>query len=81
MLAWRKWSRGHVPVVGVASGSTGQAHKDEPLARYNIFRLTRDGGEAVIDMHTRGLKEPDGPIIELSRTRIEPHAHAHGHNT
>ncbi len=79
MLSWRKWSRGHVPVIGVASGSAGLAHKDEPLARYNIFRLMRDGGEAVIDMHTRGLKEPDGPIIELSRTRIEPHARPHQH--
>jgi 3',5'-cyclic AMP phosphodiesterase CpdA len=79
MLSWRKWSRGHTPVVGVASGSVGHSHKDEPLARYNIFRLSRDGGEAVIDMHTRGLKAPGGPIIELSRTRIEPHARSHSH--
>ena len=77
MLAWRQWSRGHVPVVGVASGSAGRAHRDEPLARYNIFRFSRRGDEVEIEVRTRGLAKVAGPIVELSHARIEPHAKAH----
>jgi 3',5'-cyclic AMP phosphodiesterase CpdA len=79
MLAWRRWSRGHVPVIGVASGSVGQAHKNEPLARYNLYKLTRQDGEVAIEVRTRGLADVTGPIVELSHARIEPHARSHSH--
>lgn len=74
MLAWRQWSRGHVPVVGVASASAGRAHKNEPLARYNLIRLSKVGNEVAIEIRTRGLADRTGSIVELSHARIEPHA-------
>ena len=77
MLAWRQWSRGHVPVIGVASGSAGRHHKAEPLARYNLFGLTREGAKVRIEMRTRGLREPGGAIVELRRTTLDPTYDAH----
>jgi 3',5'-cyclic AMP phosphodiesterase CpdA len=72
MLSWRTWTRGHVPVVGVASGSVGRPHKSEPLARYNLYTLRRDGGKVHIERRTRGLSEPGGPVRELSRAALAP---------
>jgi 3',5'-cyclic AMP phosphodiesterase CpdA len=74
MVAWRQWSRGHVPVVGVASGSAGRAHKDEPLARYNLIRISQRDAKVAIEVRTRGLAEGTDRIVELSHARIEPHA-------
>src|SRR3990172_3245159 len=72
MLAWRQWSRGHVPVLGVASGSAGREHRPGPLARYNLLRLGRDAGELRIECRTRGLAAPGGPIIDLERRVLAP---------
>jgi 3',5'-cyclic AMP phosphodiesterase CpdA len=44
-----------IPVIGVASGSIGRAHKGEPLGRYNLLRITRIDGRAHIECVTRGL--------------------------
>lgn len=77
MLVWRQWSRGHIPVIGVASASTGAAHKHEPLARYNLFRLSRDGDETAIEMRTRGLETPGGPIVDLATVKLDPHTRSH----
>jgi 3',5'-cyclic AMP phosphodiesterase CpdA len=79
MLAWRQWTRGHVPVVGVASGSAGRAHKGEPPARYNILRFARGSGGFEIELRTRGLLDPSGPIVEISRADLAPHARAQRH--
>jgi 3',5'-cyclic AMP phosphodiesterase CpdA len=70
MLSWRTWSRGHVPVVGVASGSAGRRHKSEPLARYNLYRIGRNGSAARIELITRGLQQAGGPICEISRSKL-----------
>jgi hypothetical protein len=72
MLAWRHSAHGPVPAVGVASASAARAHKSEPLARYNLFRLIGRGSGLVIEMRTRGLAEAAGPVIELSRTVLTP---------
>jgi 3',5'-cyclic AMP phosphodiesterase CpdA len=75
MLAWRQWSSGHVPVIGVASGSAGRKHGTEPLARYNLLRLSREAGDVHIECRTRGLAEAGGRIVELSRRTLEPGTH------
>ena len=67
MLAWRRWSGGDIPVVGVASGSAVRPHKMEPQARYRIFRFEPRGSGAQIQMVTRGLAESGRAIIELDR--------------
>jgi 3',5'-cyclic AMP phosphodiesterase CpdA len=68
MLSWRQWARGHIPVVGVASGSAGKAHKSEPPARYNLIRITPGGDRFEIEIRSRGLAEPGGEIVDLSRS-------------
>jgi 3',5'-cyclic AMP phosphodiesterase CpdA len=72
MLAWRKWSGGYVPVAGIASGSASRQHKNEPLARYRLFRIERQNDSARIEMVTRGLTEPGGPVIEIDRRLLYP---------
>lgn len=69
-LIWQTRSGGHVPVVGVASGSSGRVHPREPLARYNLYTFTREAGALTIRCVTRGLDRPDGEIVELSRTTL-----------
>ncbi len=64
------WARGRIPVLGVASGSGGRAHKSEPLGRYNLLRIARADGVARIECTTRGL-DPTGSFIEqVDRKRI-----------
>lgn len=71
-LAWRTWSNGHVPVVGVASGSAARVHKDEPPARYNLIRIARDGRNVAIECVTRGLADDGQSIEEIGRRRLDP---------
>lgn len=75
MLAWRQWSRGRIPVIGVASGSASRPHKLEPPARYNLFRIERQGGEIEIDWRVRGLSEDRRSIVELGRQKLGGRAH------
>jgi 3',5'-cyclic AMP phosphodiesterase CpdA len=65
-----------LPVIGVASASAAKVHGSEDLARYHLFAIsrvepgadaTRDGTNWRIEMITRGMSSPDGPIIELAR--------------
>ncbi len=66
-LAWLPRSGSHVPALGVASGSAARAHKDEPLARYNLVRLTKSGAGLEIEVTARGLAGPGTDVVELSR--------------
>jgi hypothetical protein len=59
-----------VPVIGVPSASIGHVHKDETLARYHLFRFCWDGKAPAIEMVSRGLSSPDGPVVEIERRRI-----------
>lgn len=67
MLAWVQRSGEHVPVLGVASGSAARAHKNEPLARYNLIRLTNSDAGLEIEVTARGLAVPGHDVVELSR--------------
>ena len=71
MLAWRRAPSGAVPVVGAPSASLGRRHKNEPLARYNLYRV--DGPPWRIEMVGRGLAEPGGPVVELERRALVMH--------
>jgi 3',5'-cyclic AMP phosphodiesterase CpdA len=64
------WSRGRIPVLGVASGSVGRVHKGEPLGRYNLLRITRTGGAARIECTTRGLDATGSFIEQVDRKLI-----------
>jgi 3',5'-cyclic AMP phosphodiesterase CpdA len=70
MLAWRPGRRGRIPVVGVATGSAAKTRKEEPLARYKLYRIDKAGGAYRIEVTTRGLAEPGGRIVELSRSAL-----------
>lgn len=68
---------GSTYVVGAPSSSLGVAHGREPLARYNLYRITKSGSRWVLGIETRGLESPGGSVIELRRhgydfTELEP---------
>jgi 3',5'-cyclic AMP phosphodiesterase CpdA len=69
MEAWVRMQSGktYAPVVGVASGSAAKSHHGEDLARYHLFSISRAGAGWTIEMVTRGLAAPDGPVVELGR--------------
>jgi len=67
MLAWRRHSERGIPVLGAASASAGQAHKEEPLARYHVLRIRRADGAVRIDCEIRGFAEASGPVVRLAR--------------
>jgi 3',5'-cyclic AMP phosphodiesterase CpdA len=60
---------GRVTIVGAPSASLGRRYRDEPLARYNLYRI-EDGKPWTIELIGRGLAEPDGPVIELERRKL-----------
>ncbi len=72
MLAWREWSGKPVPVSGVASGSAAGLHKGEPLARYRLFQIEQRDGKPRIEMVTRGMTEPGGPVTAIDRRLLLP---------
>lgn len=62
---------GAIPVIGVPSASAGKVHKEEPLARYNIFTFFA-GSEGVRIRHAvRGLESPAGDVVKLSETVLD----------
>jgi hypothetical protein len=63
---------GSMPVIGVASGSIGRVHKGEPLARYNLLRLTRDEHGMSVEFQARGLLAPSGAVVDLERRVLRP---------
>jgi 3',5'-cyclic AMP phosphodiesterase CpdA len=56
-----------VPVIGVASASVAKPHKSDDLARYHLFTIERQVGRWRIEMTSRGLAVPGGPVVELAR--------------
>jgi 3',5'-cyclic AMP phosphodiesterase CpdA len=70
MLAWGEGASGRFPVVGAPSASLGRLHKREPLARYNLYRIS--GPARGIEMIGRGLAEPGGAVVELARRMLVP---------
>jgi hypothetical protein len=70
---WAKGPAGAIPVIGVPSASVARRYHDEPLGRYNLYRV--NSVEGSIRMIGRGLAEPDGPVVELEcRELAQPQA-------
>ncbi len=72
MHNWYPSSGRAIPIIGVPSASLAKPYKKEPLARYHLFRLDPDRNDRAIEMISRGLAEPDGPVVELERRLIAP---------
>ena len=62
---------GRAHVIGVASASAGRAQGHEPLARYNLIRISGAPGKWRIDQRQRGLASVDGPIIDLEQRTLD----------
>ncbi|MEO8652324.1 MAG: metallophosphoesterase [Hyphomicrobiaceae bacterium] len=71
MLAWHPTHGGRIPIIGVPSASLAMPYKQEPLARYNLYRLLPGKNRPRIEMIARGLAEPNGPVVELTRKWID----------
>lgn len=67
---------GNISVFGVPSASLGRHHKDEHLARYHLFRIGVGDNGRGIEMISRGLATPDGPVVEIERRLLVVRAHA-----
>jgi 3',5'-cyclic AMP phosphodiesterase CpdA len=70
-----------IPVIGVASASAAKVHKHDNLACYHLFTIertsatarTNQGGSQSawhIDLASRGLAVPGGPVVELARQTL-----------
>lgn len=68
---WCEGRHDPIPIIGVASGSAGRPKHGEPLASYNIIRLTHTPAKVRIDIITRGLKRPDGPFVDSALRSFE----------
>jgi 3',5'-cyclic AMP phosphodiesterase CpdA len=66
-LERRRWSKGDMAVLGIASASAGRVHEDESLARYNLIRFCGNRDEGRIEILARGLAEAGGRVVELER--------------
>ena len=74
-LAWTGAPGGQcIPIVGLATGSTGREHRYEPLGRYNLYRISGKPGDARIELITRGLESAAGNVVELRRQVLSPDA-------
>ena len=74
MLAWLTVTTGSFPVVGIGSGSAYRMRRNEALARYNVYHIRPGRNRGRIELISRGLLEPDGPVVELQRRLLEPGA-------
>jgi 3',5'-cyclic AMP phosphodiesterase CpdA len=74
MLAWLTVTTGSFPIVGIGSSSAYRTRRKETLARYNVYRIHPDSNHKRIELISRGLLEPDGPVVELERRWLEPGA-------
>jgi 3',5'-cyclic AMP phosphodiesterase CpdA len=59
-----------IPVIGIASASLGRQYHDEPLGRYNLYRIAVGCGAPEIVLTARGIADPDGPVVELEHRTI-----------
>ena len=70
-LTWLATATGPAAVIGGASASAARVHKDEPLARYNLFTFFKSDQGLRMRQTVRGLDTPDGPVVKLSETVLE----------
>jgi len=69
MTASLPCASGTVTIIGAPSASLGRLYKEEPLARYNLYRIEGDKPWRVV-LIGRGLAEPGGPVIELENRQF-----------
>lgn len=65
---WLPADTGAIPVIGAASSSASFVHKNESLARYNLFTFFKSGERVRIRHAVRGLERSEGPVVRLSET-------------
>jgi 3',5'-cyclic AMP phosphodiesterase CpdA len=66
MFVGRDWAGGAAAVVGAPSASLARPHKDEHLARYNLYRI--EGSKPwTVTLIGRGLAKEGGAVVELER--------------
>ncbi len=71
-LVWLPSQERPIPIVGGASASAAHRHKDEPMARYHLLRLTRTDQGREIEVIVRGLDGDGRGVRELSRRVLIP---------
>lgn len=71
-LVWCEGGHVRVPILGIASGSAAHRHKGEPLGRYNLIRVRKDGGAWCIEVIGRGLTAGGTGVVELDRMHLTP---------
>ncbi len=76
MFAERSAAGGTIFFCGVPSASLGWHHKDEHLARYNLYLINGGDEGRGIEMIARGLEKPGGPVVEIERRVLVARAHA-----
>jgi 3',5'-cyclic AMP phosphodiesterase CpdA len=74
MLAWLPVASSRFPIVGIGSVSAYRQRRKETLARYNLYRICPASNRGPIELISRGLLEPDGPVVELERRLLKPDA-------
>ena len=74
MLAWLTVTSGKFPIVGIGSVSAYRRRRKETLARYNMYRICPGSTRGAIELISRGLLDPDGPVVELERRLLKPKA-------
>jgi 3',5'-cyclic AMP phosphodiesterase CpdA len=72
MLAWRTVASGNMAIVGIGSGSASRLRRRETLARYNLYHIRPGSNHGQIELISRGLPDPEGPIVELERRLLQP---------
>jgi 3',5'-cyclic AMP phosphodiesterase CpdA len=65
-LSWVQTDGGPMPVIGGASASAATAHKEEPLAQYNLFTFFWSDDGVRIRQIVRGFAVRGGPVVKLS---------------
>jgi len=66
---------GTAAIVGAPSASLGHLYKNEPLARYNLYRVEGAYDRWTVGLVGRGLIAPGGPVVELERRTFEVGGH------
>lgn len=67
-----KGPNGRIPVVGIPSASV-ISHPHKPLARYNLYRIERQGDGWHCEMQGRGLENASSPVNTLCQLDLMEH--------
>lgn len=76
-VTWLETASGSIPVCSAASGSAGRKLKDEPLARYYLYKIGGTPAAPEIERTVRGLNDSCDAVVELDRSRLQAAAPGH----